>query len=105
MKVLITGAHKADMCCTLVRTEAPDLPAAVPPGPDNPLGAFALDLSWTSTAIHGTNSPYGIGRRVSHGCFRLYPEDIAKLAVFLASSDADYINGASIVIGGGIMAK
>jgi len=62
-----------------VRAEMPDLPDAVPPGPDNPLGAFALDLSWTSTAIHGTNSPYGVGRRVSHGCFRLYPEDIEKL--------------------------
>lgn len=62
-----------------VRADAPDLPPAVPPGPDNPLGAFALDLGWTSTAIHGTNNPDGVGRRVSHGCFRLYPEDIAKL--------------------------
>lgn len=62
-----------------VRAEAPELPQAVPPGPDNPLGAFALDLSWTSTAIHGTNNPFGVGRRVSHGCFRLYPDDIATL--------------------------
>lgn len=62
-----------------VRAEMPDLPESVPPGPDNPLGAFALDLSWTSTAIHGTNSPYGVGRRVSHGCFRLYPTGIEKL--------------------------
>ena len=62
-----------------VRAEAPDLPESVPPGPDNPLGAFALDLSWPAPAIHGTNNPYGIGRRVSHGCFRLYPEDIEKL--------------------------
>lgn len=62
-----------------VRAEAPELPLSVPPGPDNPLGAFALDLSWTSTAIHGTNNPYGVGRRVSHGCFRLYPDDIAAL--------------------------
>lgn len=62
-----------------VRAAAPDLPDMVPPGPDNPLGAFALDLSWPSTAIHGTNSPYGVGRRVSHGCFRLYPRDIERL--------------------------
>lgn len=62
-----------------VRGERPDLPAAIGPGPDNPLGAFALDLSWHAYAIHGTNKPDGVGRRVSHGCIRLYPEDIARL--------------------------
>lgn len=59
--------------------EDPDLPASVPPGPDNPLGAFALYTDWTGIVIHGTNKPYGIGRRVSHGCIRLYPEDIEAL--------------------------
>jgi L,D-transpeptidase ErfK/SrfK len=62
-----------------VRAEDPELPRAVPPGPDNPLGSFALDLEWTNVVIHGTNRPYGIGRRVSHGCFRLYPKDIEAL--------------------------
>lgn len=62
-----------------IRNEDPELPAIVPPGPDNPLGNFALDLEWTNIVIHGTNRPYGIGRRVSHGCFRLYPDDIEKL--------------------------
>jgi L,D-transpeptidase ErfK/SrfK len=62
-----------------VRTERPDLPAAFPPGPNNPLGAFALDLSWDNFVIHGTNRPDGVGRRVSHGCIRLYPEDISRL--------------------------
>lgn len=62
-----------------VRAEEPELPSTVPPGPDNPLGSFALDLEWASVVIHGTNRPYGIGRRVSHGCFRLYPEDIEAL--------------------------
>jgi L,D-transpeptidase ErfK/SrfK len=62
-----------------IRTERPHLPAVVPPGPDNPLGAFALDLGWDQYVIHGTNKPFGIGRRVSHGCVRLYPEDIARL--------------------------
>lgn len=62
-----------------VRAERLDLPAAVGPGPDNPLGAFALDLSWPAYAVHGTNKPDGVGRRVSHGCIRLYPGDIARL--------------------------
>jgi L,D-transpeptidase ErfK/SrfK len=59
--------------------ERPELPRAVPPGPDNPLGAFALDLARQGYAIHGTNKPDGVGRRVSHGCIRLYPEDIERL--------------------------
>jgi L,D-transpeptidase ErfK/SrfK len=53
------------------------LPAVVPAGPDNPLGQFAFRLSWPSYLIHGTNKPYGVGMRSSHGCMRLYPEDIA----------------------------
>ena len=54
-----------------VRAEDPELPLSVPPGPDNPLGTHALDLGWPAVVLHGTNRPYGIGRRVSHGCFRL----------------------------------
>jgi len=53
------------------------LPAIVPAGPDNPLGAYEFRLSWPSYLIHGTNKPYGVGMRSSHGCMRLYPEDIA----------------------------
>jgi L,D-transpeptidase ErfK/SrfK len=55
------------------------LPAVVGPGPDNPLGKFEMKLGWPSYLIHGTNKPYGIGLRSSHGCMRLYPEDIDKL--------------------------
>lgn len=55
------------------------LPAVVPPGPDNPLGQFAMRLGLPSYLIHGTNKPFGIGMRVSHGCIHLYPEDIAQL--------------------------
>lgn len=62
-----------------IRLEKPWLPAVVAPGPDNPLGRFALDLAWPGYVIHGTNRPLGIGRRVSNGCIRLYPEDIAEL--------------------------
>jgi L,D-transpeptidase ErfK/SrfK len=59
--------------------EDPDLPPAVGPGPDNPMGDYALYLGWKGYAIHGTNKPYSIGRRDSHGCIRLYPEDIEWL--------------------------
>ncbi len=62
-----------------IRKEKPELPAVVPPGRDNPLGSHALRLSMPSILIHGTNKPWGVGRRVSHGCIRLYPEDIPKL--------------------------
>jgi L,D-transpeptidase ErfK/SrfK len=51
----------------------------IPPGPDNPLGEYRLRLSRHDYAIHGTNSPWGVGRLVSHGCIRLYPEDIEEL--------------------------
>lgn len=55
------------------------LPQVVPPGPDNPLGSHVLRLAIPSYLIHGTNKPYGVGLRVSHGCIQLYPEDIAAL--------------------------
>ncbi len=59
--------------------EDPELPTSVGPGPDNPMGEYALYLGWKGYAIHGTNKPYSIGRRDSHGCISLYPEDIARL--------------------------
>ncbi|PWB68059.1 MAG: L,D-transpeptidase [Deltaproteobacteria bacterium] len=59
--------------------ERPELPAIVPPGPDNPLGSHAIRLSRRSLLIHGTNRPWGIGTRSSRGCIRLYPEDIPRL--------------------------
>lgn len=62
-----------------IRKANPDLPKVVPPGPDNPLGSHALRLSLSDILIHGTNKPYGVGRKVSHGCIRLYPEHIVKL--------------------------
>ena len=62
-----------------MRKEKPELPASVGPGPKNPLGTHALYLGWPQYLIHGTNKPYGIGRRVSSGCIRLYPEDIIDI--------------------------
>jgi L,D-transpeptidase ErfK/SrfK len=55
------------------------LPEFIPPGPDNPLGRFALRLGLPGYLIHSTNKPYGVGMRVSHGCIRMYPEDIEIL--------------------------
>ena len=55
------------------------LPRAVGPGPDNPLGSHALYLGFPTYLIHGTNRPYSIGMRVSHGCVRMYPEHIVEL--------------------------
>jgi L,D-transpeptidase ErfK/SrfK len=55
------------------------LPQIIPAGPDNPLGLFAMYLGVPGYLIHGTNKPYGVGMRVSHGCIRMYPEDIEEL--------------------------
>ncbi|MBT0652036.1 L,D-transpeptidase family protein [Geomobilimonas luticola] len=55
------------------------LPAKVPPGPENPLGEYALYLSKTGYLIHGTNKPASIGLRATNGCMRLYPENIEML--------------------------
>ena len=52
---------------------------SVPPGPNNPLGKYWLGLSQKGYGIHGTNFPWGVGRLVSHGCIRLYPEHIVLL--------------------------
>ena len=57
------------------------LPKVVPPGPDNPLGEHAMRLGIPGGAylIHGTNRPAAVGMQVTHGCIRMYPEDIAEL--------------------------
>ncbi|MGH8194741.1 MAG: L,D-transpeptidase family protein [Woeseiaceae bacterium] len=55
------------------------LPRTVPPGPDNPLGDYAMRLGLPGYLIHGTNRPAGVGMRVTHGCIRMFPEDIEFL--------------------------
>ncbi len=55
-----------------------DLDPVIGPGPDNPLGKYAFYLQWPSYLIHGTNKPAGVGLRSSHGCIRLFPEDIEQ---------------------------
>ena len=64
------------------------LPSVVPPGPDNPLGAHVLKLDMPGYLIHGTNQPYGVGMRVSHGCVRLYPENIEVLYALIDIGEA-----------------
>jgi len=61
------------------------LPKVVPPGPDNPLGEHAMRLGIPGGAylIHGTNRPAGVGMQVTHGCIRMFPEDIAELYGFV----------------------
>lgn len=56
-----------------------NLPRVVPPGPDNPLGQYAMRLDIPGYLIHGTNRPQGVGMRVTHGCIRMLPEDIERL--------------------------
>ncbi len=63
-----------------LRAIEPELPPAVPPGSDNPLGNIWIGTTAPGIGIHGTNRPFGVGRRVSHGCIRMYPEDIQDLA-------------------------
>jgi len=62
-----------------IKEENPDLPDFVPPGLNNPLGGYWLGLSIPGYGLHGTNRPYGVGRRVSHGCIRLYDNNIKTL--------------------------
>ncbi len=55
------------------------LPDVVPAGPDNPLGTRKMRLGIPGYLIHGTNRPYGVGMRVSHGCIRMRREDVERL--------------------------
>lgn len=62
-----------------LQTKGKSLGKVVPPGPDNPLGDYAIHLSLSGYLIHGTNQPKSIGQRSSSGCIRMYPEDIEQL--------------------------
>lgn len=57
------------------------LPKVVRPGPKNPLGDYKMRLAVGDGTyeIHGTNNPVAVGLAVTHGCIRMYPEDIAAL--------------------------
>ena len=75
------------------------LPSVVPPGPDNPLGTRVLKLDMPGYLIHGTNQPYGVGMRVSHGCVRLYPENIELLYSLVAMGESVQIINEPYLLG------
>jgi len=72
--------------------------SVMPAGPDNPMGAYKLGLNWGDYGIHGCNLPWAVGRLVSHGCTRLYPEDIKKLfAMVPMGTKVEYIYEPAII--------
>ena len=75
------------------------LPHVVPPGPDNPLGALAVQLKEPGYFIHGTNMPFGVGQQVSHGCIRLHNGHIETLAGMVPNGTPVYIVNEPIKIG------
>lgn len=75
------------------------LPAAVPPGPDNPLGAWAVRLSIPGYLIHGSNKELGVGMRVSHGCMRMYARDIEEFATTVSKGTQVRIVNVPVKVG------
>jgi L,D-transpeptidase ErfK/SrfK len=75
------------------------LPAVFPAGPDNPLGLYAMRLARAGYLIHSTNKPLGVGMRVSHGCIRMYPEDIERIFPFVAVGTSVEIVNEPIKVG------
>jgi L,D-transpeptidase ErfK/SrfK len=74
--------------------EGDPLPAVVGPGPDNPLGDFKIRLGFGDGTyeIHGTNNPTAVGLAITHGCIRMYPEDVAELYPQLSVGTAVRLN-------------
>jgi len=75
------------------------LPPVVAPGPDNPLGELAIQLKLPGYFIHGTNKPFGVGQKVSHGCIRLHNEHVLTLAEMAPSGTPVYIINEPIKVG------
>lgn len=75
------------------------LPSVIPPGPENPLGHRVLKLEMPGYLIHGTNQPFGVGMRVSHGCVRLYPENIEYLYELVEVGEAVNIINEPYLVG------
>jgi len=81
------------------RENGDELASVVGPGPDNPLGRYAFYLAWPGYLIHGTNKPAGVGLRSSHGCIRLYPEDIAEFYEMVPLGTQVHVVNQPIVFG------
>jgi len=75
------------------------LPDVVLAGPDNPLGKYAMRLGVPGYLIHSTNKPYGVGMRVTHGCVRMYPEDIEALFPRIKVGTAVFIMNQPVKVG------
>ncbi|HEY5647138.1 MAG TPA: L,D-transpeptidase family protein, partial [Pseudomonadales bacterium] len=75
------------------------LPPVVPPGPENPLGELAIQLKEPGYFIHGTNKPFGVGQKVSHGCIRLHNEHVLTLAELAPNGTPVYIVNEPIKVG------
>lgn len=78
------------------------LPAVVPAGPDNPLGAYAMRLGVAGYLLHGTEQNYksfGIGMRVTHGCMRMYNEDVARLFPMVSVGTPVYLVNQPVKLG------
>ncbi len=75
------------------------LPHVVPPGPENPLGDLAIQLKEPGYFIHGTNKPFGVGQKVSHGCIRLHNAHILTLAEIVPNGTPVYIVNEPIKVG------
>ncbi len=71
-----------------IQAERPGLPTVVPPGPDNPLGPYWMTIGNTSYGIHGSNNEWSIGRQATHGCIRLYNDQIERLFLRTRETDA-----------------
>ena len=78
-RVIVKKEHPSWRVPEGLLTRNPTLPKVMPAGPQNPLGDYWLGLSAPGYGVHGTNRPLGVGRRVSYGCLRMYPQDIASL--------------------------
>ncbi|MEQ8207246.1 MAG: L,D-transpeptidase family protein [Woeseia sp.] len=79
--------------------EGRPLPRVVPAGPDNPMGSRKMRLDIPGYLIHGTNRPAGVGMRVTHGCIRMFPEDIEYLFEHVAINTEVTIINAPVKMG------
>ena len=88
-EAIITGKKKYPYWTVpeSILEEEPHWPKVVKPGPQNPLGSRAIYLSMPGYLLHGTNKPWGVGMKVSHGCIRLYPEGIETLYELVADGE------------------
>lgn len=76
-----------------------EFPTYFPPGPDNPMGMLAVALGFKSIYIHGTNKPWGLGMRTSHGCLHLYPENAVTFFELISVGESVRIVDEPVVVG------